>query len=381
VGDITALAEGNLPGRAKATQEVNLAFRVSGPLLERRVNVGDEVTKGDIIARIDPRDFQVALRGAQAEYDVARAQLQSMRIARPEEIAQLKATVDKAEAQFRLAENDLQRAEQMIESRSISRAEFEDFSENKVRAEAELNQVRESLRIGERGARPEDILAKEAEIRALDASLDAAKNQLEYSTLAAPFNGTIVAAYVENFEDVRAKQPIVRLIDDSRIEMIINLPEGSIGLCRYVTDIVCTFDALPGVELSAQIKEIGTEASRTTRTYPVTLIMDQPEGEEVLPGMAGRARGRIERPDEAAIAGVEIPESAVFVRDGKQFVWVIDSDDGKSGEATLREITATELSARGLRQVTGLLPGELIATAGVHYLKEGQPVRVLAAET
>lgn len=381
VGDISALSGGYLPGRAKATQEVNLAFRVSGPLLERQVDVGDDVQRGDVIAQIDPRDFRVRLRGDQASLDVATAQLAAMKKARPEEIAQLTAAVEKAEAQLALATNELQRAEKMIESRAISRADYDQYVESKSRADAELRQAEEALQIGQRGARPEDVEAKEAEIRSLAAAVDAAKDQLDYTTLRVPFDGTIVATYVENFEDVRAKQPIVRLIDDSRIEMIINLPESSIGLCRHVKDIVCTFDALPGVEIPAEIKKIGTEATQTTRTYPVTLIMDQPEGEEILPGMAGRARGRVELPDELAREGVEIPESSVFSRDGRQYVWVITSDDGASGSTVLREVTARELSSRGLRQVTGLEPGELIATAGAEYLEEGQQVRILDAKS
>ncbi|NOR24771.1 MAG: biotin/lipoyl-binding protein, partial [Desulforhopalus sp.] len=57
----------SFPGRAKAVQEVNLSFRVSGPLVERPVDVGSKITKGDLVAKIDPRDFQVNLNDAQGK--------------------------------------------------------------------------------------------------------------------------------------------------------------------------------------------------------------------------------------------------------------------------------------------------------------------------
>lgn len=378
VQDVSVLSDRSLPGRARATQEVNLAFRVAGPLVELSVNVGDDVKQGDTIARIDPRDFQVDYRGAEANLAAARAALKAMQIgARPEEIEQLRAAVQKAEATLRLATNDLARARPLVESRTISRAEYDQYVEAQAQAEAGLRHASEELRIGERGARPEDIEAKEAEIRSLEAAATAAKNQWVYSYLRAPFDGNVVAKYVENFENVQAKQPIVRLLDASRIEMVVSVPESAISLVPFVTDVTCVFDAFPNVKVPAEVKEIGTEASRTTRTYPVNLIMDQPRDVRILPGMAGQATGRVVPPKNAASGGIEIPASAVFERDAKSFVWIIESTDGKQGQASLREVTLGELSARGLRIVEGINPGELIATAGVNFLEEGQTVRIV----
>lgn len=383
IQDTRALSDRTLPGRAKATQEVNLAFRVSGPLVELPVDVGTEVKKGDVVAQIDPRDFQVSLRSAKANYDAAKAQLKSMSVARPEEIAQLEAAVEKARARQRTATNELARAEPLVESRTISRSEYDQYLEAKDRADAELRQAEEDLRIGRLGARPEDIEAKQAEIDSLRASGVAAQNQLNDTRLVAPFDGTIVAKYVENYEDVQAKQAIVRLLDSSQIEMVINVSESAISLVPYVTDIKCAFDAFPDLPpISAKVKEIGTEASRSTRTYPVTLIMEQPReaGVEILPGMAGRAWGRVEMPTGADAAGTEIPASAVFSRDGKDCVWVVESSDGKTGTTKLQEVSRGELSARGLSKVQGLAAGELIVTAGAPYLDEGQTVRLLQPE-
>lgn len=377
VQDAGALNGRWLPGRAKATKEVNLAFRVSGPLIDTFA-VGDQVRKDDIVARIDPRDFQVAYQAAESNVAVARAQLQSMQIgARPEEIEQLRATVDQAEARLQTARSEYARAEQLLKTQAMSPAEYEQTYESSVRADAELRRAREDLRMGETGARPEDIAAKQAEIRSLEAAAMSAKNQLADTELRAPFDGIVVARNVESFEQVRAQQTVLRLLDATQIEMVVNVAESAISLASYITDIECVFDAFPEIKIPARVTEVGTEASRTTRTYPVTLLMEQPEGARILPGMAGRAMGRVVLPGEPAI-GFEIPEAAIFERAGQSFVWVLDSEDDQTGVVKQREVTLGEISARGLRVVNGLQQGEMIATAGVNFLQEGQTVRLLA---
>lgn len=375
-----ALVSGYLPGRAKATQEVDLAFRISGPLIEFPVKLGDKVQAGDIVARIDPRSFQFEFRRAEADLNAAKAELRAMEVgARPEELEQLRAALQRAEANFRTATSDLARVTPLKEQGVISESDYDQYVVAKERADAELRQAREDLRIGESGARKEDLEAKRAQIASLEAARALAEDQWRYTYLRAPFAGTIVAKYVENFEDVRAKEPIVRIVDATQIEMVVNVPEGSISLVPYVTDITCTFDAFPDTPLPAEVKEVGVEASQSTRTYPVTLIMQQREGMEILPGMAGRVRGRVVTPTDEGSVGVEVPESAVFERDGKRYVWVIQSSDGKTGTTELREVQVDRLTPRGLRLTDGLEPQEWIATAGVAYLEPGQRVRLLDA--
>jgi RND family efflux transporter MFP subunit len=365
------------PGLARATREVNISFRVSGPLMELPVTVGSVVEEGDVLARIDPRDFQIAYRTALAGVSIARAQLRAMQIgARPEELEQLRAAVQLAEARLQTALNDFARSERLIESRAISQAEYDQAYEARIVAEVELRRAREDLQIGEVGARPEDIEAKEAEIRSLEASASTAENQLNDVELRAPFNGVVVARFVDNFEQVRAQQPIFRILDESRIEMIVNLPEGVISLAPYVQNLECVFDSFPDLRIPAEVIEIGREATRSTRTFPVRLGMDQPQGVRILPGMAGRARGNVVLP-EAPRKSLEIPESAIFELDGKTMIWIIDSEDGLTGRAGARQVELEGLSARGLRVVQGLSPGELVATAGANRLQEGQIVRIL----
>ena len=327
VGDAASMAGRWFPGRAKATQEVDLSFRVTGPLITRPINVGDEVKKDQTLARIDPRDFETHLRNVQGQ------------------LSRVQAALKRADADFD----------------RVSRIRNQDPG---AVSEAMVDRKREA------------VDRSKAEINSLTAAVEAARDQLNYTYLKAPFDGTVVAIYVENFEHVQAKQPITRIIDHSKIEMIVNVPESLIIYADDVTKVGIRFDNFTNREFSGQIKEIGREASQKTRTYPVTVIMDQPADIKILPGMAGQASGQVQESEESRQQHIEVPIGAVFTPDTEKqdYVWVIDD---QTRTATRRAITSGQLTETGIIIKDGLKPGEWIALAGVHSLREGQQVRIL----
>ena len=208
--------------------------------------------------------------------------------------------------------------------------------------------------------------------------MDAAQDDLGYTSLTAPFDGVVVAKYVENYENVLPKRPILRLLDPSTIKFDIAIPETLIGYAPFVEEIAIRLDAFPGREFTAQIKEIGKEATQATRTYPVTLIMDQPADAEIMSGMAGSARIAARLPSDAKEVGIEIPASATFGGNDPttSFVWVIDNDTKKLSR---REVKVLRPSRFGVLVKEGLEPGEWIVVAGVHSVEEGEEVRILDA--
>lgn len=297
------------PGVSRATQETDLAFEVSGRLIERPVFIGDQVETGRVLARLDPRDFENDVAFAQAERDRAKAHFD--------------------------------RIERAAASGAVAQQELTD-------AEARLNMAAAQYRIRQKA--------------------------LEDAVLTAPFDGTVSRTFVENFDNARAKEPVIRLVDTSRVEFVTNLPESIIPFIDRVRNIRVRFDTFPDHVITAQVKEVATEPSRTTRTFAVVLIMDQPEGITVLPGMAGRATAD---PDES-LAGTRIvvPVTAVFSpRSGEgTFVWIIDEGTAR---VSRRPVELGALTDTGQEVLSGLEPGEIVATAGVHFLTEGQTVRIL----
>ena len=315
------------PGRASAGQEANLSFRVAGPLVEFPVSVGDTVAEGDLIAQIDPNDYQVRVNTAQA-------QLQSI------------------QAAYIAAENDYQRVMSTFR---------EDPGATSQRAVDASRAVRDQA---------------QAQVSSLRSMVQTATDRLGYTQLLAPFDGEVVETYVENFETVIALQPIARLVNSSSIEMTISVPESLIGYADYVTRISVSFSALPGVSMPATIKEIGREATQATRTYPVTLTFNQPDNGEILPGMAGEASIEARLPEGTGRTGISIPATATFAGSDIKVtkVWVIDPT---TNTLSRRAVETGRVSSSGLLITDGLKAGEWIVVAGTSSLSDGQEVKIV----
>ncbi len=323
VADPSALEGRWFSGRAQAVDQVELSFRVPGTLVELPVKVGDQVEKSSVVAQLDPSTYQT-------------------------EVDRLEAEVKQAEASLENAQLQLARHEELLKK-----------------------EVTSAARVDRQRAK---VLEDQARLQGAKAAQRKAELDLRYATLRAPFSSTVVATYVENFEDVRAKERILRLLDPSQIEMVINIPENLIALSTQVTEIHVVFDAIPNAKIPAKVKEIGLEASQTTRTYPVTLIMELPADVSVLPGMAGKATGKPGKQSEFA-SNVVVPPTSLFATpEKKSAVWVVDE---KSMTVALRGVEIGSPTGTGIRIKNGLEPKEWIVTAGMHSLEEGQKVRIL----
>jgi RND family efflux transporter MFP subunit len=327
VADAEALSERAFPGRARAGQEVNLSFRVTGPLIELPADVGDEFQAGDVVARMDPQDYLNALGTAKGSLQAAQA------------------TARKAAADYQRIQN-------------VYREDPGATSQTAI----DLT----------RAARD----ASRATVNSLTSAVKIAQDKVNYTSLKAPFSGVVVETYVENFETVLAKQPVLRLLDPTSIEFVISVPENLISYAPLVENVVVNFDALPGVDIPATIKEVGREASQATRTYPVTLVMAQPDDAEILPGMAGSARISARLPEDAKASGMQLPATAIFALEdpGKSYVWVIDET---SKTLKSREVETGPLTEYGVTIRSGLSSGEWVVIKGVHSVHEGQTVRIL----
>ena len=293
------------PGRAESVLAVDIAFEVSGKLIERPIQVGDSVIKGQMLAKIDPRDFANLVESA-------------------------KARVERAVAYH-------ERIEKAAKTGAVAQQDLTD-------AKAQLDIAEADLKIQEKALVDAEILA--------------------------PFDGTIAAIYVENFQNVTSKQAVVRMMDLSEIELEIAVPEKLIMKISKIENIEVSYDAFPDQPVPAIVKEVGKEASATTRTFPVTLSMKQPKDFQILPGMTGQATGK----GEAAVsaAGVfQIPGAAVVEEDGKHFVWIVD----EASMTVARKAVTPEESNRLGMLVNGLQSGDLLVTAGAHNLSEGQKIK------
>ncbi len=213
------------------------------------------------------------------------------------------------------------------------------------------------------------------------AQLEDAANSLLDTSLKAPFDGIISKRFVENFQKVQAKEPIVNLQDITRIEILINVPEQLMSaLKKYeeVYDIHVSFETIPGKEFPVKVKEYSTQADPATQTYQVVLIMDQPSEAVILPGMTVMVVAQaiqVENDNkEGAVQAIVIPAIAVMDAPGdKPFVWTFNQET-----ATAHKVNVTIGSMQGSADILikeGLKGGDIVIIAGITQLEEGMKVR------
>jgi multidrug efflux system membrane fusion protein len=305
-----------------------MAFQVSGTLIKLPIKEGVQVKEGDLLAQVDPKDFQTNLRKAEGR------------------LARGKASIERAQ-------NDYDR---------ILRIQKKDPG---ATSQAMVDQKREAMD------------SAKADIKSLEAAVDGAKDQLSYTSLRAPFSGVIAKRYVDNFEEVRAKQSIVSLQDITHIEILVDVPELVMATVkRGSASAFAEFAAAPGKQYELEQKEMAAEADPLTQTYLLVMTMEAPEGVNILPGMTANvvATARI---GEGGGEQYVIPAIAVFADEaGNSNVWVVDPDTMKVHR---KKVTMGNLTGKDSIQILeGLIPGEKIAITGVVQLREGMEVRDLS---
>ena len=230
-------------GTLQGGKRVDLSFRVSGPVRSIRVDKGASVRKGQILATLDPRDYQTQLKQAQAQQS-------------------------QAQAQYENAKADFTRYENLYKQKVIPRSTYDTYKTQMDVALSSLN------------------VAK--------ASTTAVRDSLRDTELRAPFDGVIVDRMVESFQDVTAKQTIFILQDISMLEIVFNVPDTDvIWASKWASEsnslapasVRAKFDAMPDRSFPLTLKEFVLQADRSTNTFPVTAVMPQQKGVALLPGM------------------------------------------------------------------------------------------------
>ncbi len=361
------------PAIVLPSEEVEVSFRVGGPVIELPIRGAMNVEAGDMLAQIDPRDFERQIEQLESQLDQGNAQLDALRTgARDEEIAALEAGVAAAVAQVDQAREQAARTEQLAERGVVSTAQLDADVANLDVAEANLQAQIEQLRIGQSGGRPEDISAAEAAIRGLETQIQVARDQLADATLRAPFSGIIARRDIDNFSIVQPGQSVALLQAISTVHLLFDVPGPDVtaltaGGAENISNEV-VFDALPDVIFDAEIVEFSVQADTATQTYRGRVAVTPPEDAVILPGMVGRVTS------SAATGETElrIPLTAVAAAaDGAPFVWIVEDDNS----VTARPVALGAARGDQVGVTEGLEPGDTVVAAGVSHILEGMVVR------
>ena len=307
------------PGEIQGVQNAELAFEVAGRLIEVPAEEGIDVTENQLLAKLDPADYQSSLDAAQAQYNSAKET-------------------------------------------------FERFSE-----------------VFERGAiSRQDLDNRQRQFEVEQAQLTSAQKALSDTELRAPFAGRIGRTYVENFNNVQAKQPILLLQDLTQFEAVMNLPEqdwlrAKHGLTLTQRDerakLEVSLSTLPDRTFPAAVTEIAASADPVTRTFAARALFDPPGDVSILPGMSATLTVRIPSDIEGLASSIKIPANAIVGGDdGGSYVWMVNADNMT---VSLAPVTTGQLSGSEIDILDGVATGDRIAVSGVQHLADGMKISEL----
>ena len=309
----------SLTGQVRAKDQTSLAFRLDGRMIERRVNVGDTLTAGQVVARLDPEILQNALRSTEAN------------------LASSQALLTQAQLTF-------SRQQALLKDGWTTRVNFDDAQQKLLTAQAQVDSAAAQVRI--------------------------AREQQNYTVLLADAPGAVTSIGAESGEVVRAGQMIVQVARESGRDAVFDVPEQLIrtGPRDPTVEIALTEDAT--VKAIGRVREVSPQADAATRTFQVKVaIADTPDGMRLGSTVIGRIK-------LSAPPGVEIPQSALAESDGHSAVWIVDP---RSQTVSLRGVEVARYEQAAVVISKGLETGELVVTAGVQTLRPGQKVSIVGA--
>ncbi|MEX2697433.1 efflux RND transporter periplasmic adaptor subunit [Rhizobium mongolense] len=307
------------PGVVRARIETDLAFRTLGRMVSRKVDVGDLVHKGDVLAEIDPLSLQLAVTSAEAELRNAQAQLENA------------ATTET-------------RKRRLVQSNAASIADH-DLAEQQLKSAT-------------------------ANVAKATASLAKAREQLGYAELRAEFDGVVTATSAEMGQTVSAGQPVLKLARLEQRDVVVDVPEAQFSRVRLDDRFNVALQLDSRIQATGVVREIAPQADPNTRTYRLKIGIDQAPDIFRL-GAVVTATPLVGERKQA----ITLPLSAIRHEGGISQVWVVDRSTATVAPRAV-ELEGPASAPRSVLVHAGLRAGEEIVIAGVDELTDGQKVQL-----
>jgi HlyD family secretion protein len=255
--------------------QVELAFRVSGRISAVKVQEGDKVSAGQVLAQLDPVPFQTDVNSAKADLAQAQAQLDKTRRGfRIEEVAQARANVAQRAADLENAQVTFRRQQQLVASGLVTHQQIDDAQARVHMSEAALAASREQLTLELHGSRIEDIEAQEATVAAAQARLEKAQTALADATLLAPSNGIISVRARELGAIVQAGQTVYTLTLNDPVWIRAYVSQPRLGRIKPGMTVKLAIDSMPGKHYDGTVGFISPEAEFTPKTVQTEQVRD-----------------------------------------------------------------------------------------------------------
>ena len=331
-----------------------VGFLVSGKVIRVGPREGDFVKAGELLATIDPTDFQFAVEAAVAQSALARAQNEKASVsARPEVVEQARANLSQAEDEFR-------RMRTLYEKKSLAPNDFKKYETVYTNAQQQYGQAKE-------GAQHQDKAAAKAALEQAEAAERIARKRLSDATLIAPISGFVSKRNIEEGAIASPGTAVFTIVELDPMEIQVGVPETDVRLVHRGQQAVVTVSARPDMPFSGKVRLVNVSAEPQTRTYMVRITVPNPRG-SLLVGMIAEARilGNETR-DVLTLPG----QSLVRDPQGAPQVFVYFPNEKR---VYAKRVTTGEVMDRDVQIVDGVKDSDSIVVAGQQLLREGSVV-------
>jgi RND family efflux transporter MFP subunit len=306
----------SLTGEIQPRYQADIGFRVSGKILQRPVDVGTSVAKGDLLARLDPQQYR-------------------------QDLAVAKADVAAADAE-------------------VARSQAQEFRQRELLKNGHTTQVKYDQAV-------KAFKTAQAQADATRARQVQATENLGYTELRADNDGVVTAVGADAGQVVSAGQMVVRLAQPGEREAVFNVAEAAFHNPTKNPNVAVRLVSDPEVKTEGKVRYVSPQADPTTRTYTVRVSLpDAPPQMRLGANVIGTVMT-----NEGQV--VSLPSSALFDKDGKPAVWLVGADRTVS----LKPITVARYTDDSFVVGSGLARGDIVVTAGVQKLIPGEKVRLL----
>ena len=402
IGCLVAVSAGQIraqPGSVEVThvieRELNVGHRVvgsvtpirsstvgtavDGRVMEFLVDVGDAVTKGDVLAKLRTGTLEIELKAAEAELDLRKEELHELENgSRPEEISEARARMLAAQAIRQNESSNLTRLEQLVKRQAVNPTDLDDA---RARAESTgqiLIALQAALSRIESGPRGEQIAQAQARVDLQQAQVELTNDRILKYTIRAPFDGFVTAEHTEVGEWVSNADPIVDVIALDQVEILCNVPAEQAVRLQRGRDIRIEFQELPGEVFTGRIDQVVPIADSRTRTFPVIIRLQNRMHDDGRPLLLAGMLARAVLPTGTLTTMPLVPKDALVLNGNRRYVFIVDPGAGANTPSKVRSVPVTlGVSDAELIQVDGALKaGDVVVVRGNERLKPGQEVTV-----
>ena len=349
----TVLATGAVKPQVGA--EVRVGCRISGRVERLHTNIGDAVTKGQVIAELEKADLEATVAQRRAELQLAEAKLSAVQNLGPKEIEKAEADVARWQATVTATKKELARQNDLLKQEVTSQRDWDRAREQLSVAQAQLASTRKALELA-KTRYAEDTRQARAEVERAKAAQTNVQVQRSYATITAPISGVIASVSTQEGETVAASlnaPTFVTIIDLGRLQVDAYVDEVDIGKIRRGQKATFTVDAFPAREFAGKVTAIYPKAviQENVVNYDVVIEIVGPYEDVLRPEMTASVTLFLEaRPNVLAV-----PMKAVKRAGGKTIAYVLTD-----GHAEPQEIKVGGKSGEWVEVVAGVQEGQTV---------------------